>query len=736
MPRPNCAWQSRSVAASAPEIVPHPSAAPTPPPRWSLTQGASIVHELPGRLRLRLPALAQAKHAVGQLEAWMEGDQSVNRLRVNGPARSLVIEYSSEPGARKAVLDRLARFRVDPELVGVNPEEEAEILPLLTGLMSLFFIPLVPPTGKRLLTLLAAGPTLARGADAFMQSGIGTEVLDALAVGLSASRGEYYTASLTASMLALGEYMETHTARQSDRMLRRLLRPRPVMAWVERGGVLEQIEGDKIEVGDIVVVGPGETVPADGRVISGTALVNQSAITGEDVPVRREHLQRLVSGSVVIDGQIRFEATRVGEETTTARVAKFIQESLSQRSRTQHLTDELADRRVYLTLGTGALVYALTRDARRLQSVFLVDYSCALKLGTPVAFKAGMVRSAHHGVLVKGGEAIEGLACVDTVVFDKTGTLTHSDLAVTDVIVLDGTRSQATLLALVASIEEHATHPIASAVVKAARDRALEHISHGEVSYLVAHGMSADVDGKRLYIGSRHYLEEHIGLDFADFRETIDKLQAQGKILLYVSDDHRPVGLIALRDRVREDARETIDRLRQLGIKRLILITGDRRNKASTLGRRLGLDEVHAEMPPEEKAAIVERLTREGARVAFVGDGVNDGPALAASEVGIAMPRGADIARATADVVLLEDRLALVADARAIALDTSRLIRTNFNLAVGINTAILGAAALGRVSPVGSALLHNGSTMGILLNALSGGKLIGGGRTSPPTRTD
>ncbi|MEE4637321.1 MAG: heavy metal translocating P-type ATPase [Wenzhouxiangella sp.] len=699
----------------------------------SLTEGAYIVHDLPGRLRLRLPALAHAGPSAAQLQAWMEADPAVLHVRINRAARALVVEYDPDSASREATLERLGRFRLDADLREQPLEEEAEILPLVCGVAALLLVPFLPPAGKRILTLLTVGPTLARGVDAFVQSGIGTEALDALAVGLSAVRGEYYTASLTASMLALGEYMETRTARQSDRMLRRLLRPRPVMAWVEREGALEQIAGDQIQVGDIVVVGPGETVPADGRVVSGTALVNQSAITGEDVPVRREHLQRLVSGSVVIDGQVRFEASRVGEETTTARVAKFIQESLSQRSKTQHLTDELADRRVYLTLGTGAAVYALTRDARRLQSVFLVDYSCALKLGTPVAFKAGMVRAAEQGVLVKGGEAIESLASVDTVVFDKTGTLTHSDLAVTDVVVLDGKRCEATLLALVASIEEHATHPIASAVVQAARDQALEHISHGEVSYLVAHGMSADVDGNRLYIGSRHYLEEHIGLDFSTFGEQIDQLQGQGKILLYVSDDQQPVGLIALRDRVREDARETIDRLRQLGIKRLILITGDRKNKARTLGRRLGLDEIHAEMPPEEKAAIVERLTREGARVAFVGDGVNDGPALAAAEVGIAMPRGADIARATADVVLMEDRLGLVADALSISKDTIRLIRTNFNLAVGINTAILGAAALGRVSPVGSALLHNGSTMGILLNALSGGKLTGGGKTPLPS---
>ncbi len=674
---------------------------------------------------MRLPALLHASSAGSQLQAWMEADPAIFHVRINPSARSLILEYDEDDANRKAVLDRLDRFSYDADLREQSLDEEAEILPLVSGVAALVLLPFLPPLGKLALTLLTAGPTLARGADSLTQEGVGTEVLDALAVGLSVARGELYTASLTASMLALGEYMETRTARQSDRMLRKLLRPKPVLAWVDRDGSLEQIPSDQVQVGDVVVVGPGETVPADGRVVSGAALVNQSAITGEDVPVRREHLQRLVSGSVVIDGTIKFEATRVGEETTTARVAKFIQESLSQKSKTQRLTEELANRRVYLTLGTGAAVYALTRDARRLQSVFLVDYSCALKLGTPVAFKAGMVRSAKQGVLVKGGEAIEGLASVDTVVFDKTGTLTHSDLAVTDVVVLDGQHSESSLLALVASIEEHATHPIASAVVEAAREQELDHISHGEVSYLVAHGMSADVDGDRLYVGSRHYLEEHIGLDFDPCKGEIDRLQGEGKILLYVSDDKRPVGLIALRDRVREDARATVERLRALGVERVIMVTGDRKAKANNLGRELGLDEIHAEIPPEEKAAIVERLTRKGARVAFVGDGVNDGPALAAAEVGVAMPRGADIARATADVVLLEDRLALVADALSISKDTIGLIRTNFNLAVGINTAILAGAALGKVSPVGSALLHNGSTMGILLNALSGGKLTG-----------
>ena len=235
-----------------------------------------------------------------------------------------------------------------------------------------------------------------------------------------------------------------------------------------------------------MVVGIGETVPVDGRVVEGVALLNQAAVTGEDLPVRKEQRHRVVAGSVVEEGRIRIEAQRVGSDTTTARVASFIQSSLENRSDTQRMADELADKRVWFTLITGGLVYAVTRDLTRLQSVFLVDYSCALKLGTPMAFKSGMYRAATHGILMRGGSAIEHLAEVDTIVFDKTGTLTHSELVVTDVVVLDKSHlDEDALLALVASIEEHASHPLAQAVVDAAKERDLQHITHGEIDYLV-----------------------------------------------------------------------------------------------------------------------------------------------------------------------------------------------------------------------------------------------------------
>ncbi|WP_343043860.1 heavy metal translocating P-type ATPase [Marichromatium bheemlicum] len=684
-----------------------------------------IVHQLPGRLRLRLPALGAPGCRPEAFECWFEALPEVREVRAALATKSLVIVFTPTTEARLRVLERLRAYV--PHVAEVSqplPEAapESGLAPVATSLLALALLPLLPASWRLGVALASAAPTLARGVDTLVNEGVKVEVLDAVAVGLSAARGEVYAATVTDLLLRLGAYLEERTAHRSDRMLARLLRPDPAPAWVERDGELVRVPGDQVRVGEVIQVGPGERVAVDGRVIDGVALVDQSAVTGEDVPVRKSVYRRVICGSVLVEGRLRIEATQVGTETTSARVAQFIGEALAKRSVTQSEADELADQRVALTLGSGAAVYAATRDLRRVQSVFLVDYACALKLGTPVAIKSGMARAAASGVLMRGGDAIEQLAGVDTLVFDKTGTLTHSELAVTDVEVLATHPGcgECDLLALVASIEEHASHPIASAVVDAAQARGLKHISHGEVDYLVAHGLSADVAGGRIMIGSRHYLEEHEGVDFAPFESRIDSFHDAGKILLFVANREGPVGLIALRDTLRPETPAALARLRALGIERLVMISGDRRSKAEALGRELGFDAVHAEVAPEDKAAILMRLQETGAKLAFVGDGVNDGPALAAADVGIAMPRGADIARATADILLTDDRLDAVADARALALGTMQLIRNNFRAAVGINTAILIGAASGRISPLASAVLHNGTTLGVLFNALRG----------------
>ncbi len=683
------------------------------------------IHALPGRVRFRVAAIGRVGYTPWLLESWMETLAGVHEVYCNRTARSLTVHYDAQQLDTATVQSHLARFQ--PSHVPSDLERQsrpADQASLIAHVGALALMPFLPPPLRLGLTLFNLSSPLLKGVDTLVHEGVKVEVLDAIALGLATASGKLYTANITHFFLRLGEFLEQRTQRQSDRLLRKLLHPTPQNAWVERDGELVQVKEHEIQAGEIIQIGPGETIPIDGWVIEGVALVNQGVVTGEDIAVRKEPPARVLSGSVILEGRLRVEAIWVGEQTTTARIARFIQEALTKRSHTQRLAQQLADQRVYITLATGALVYALTRDLRRLQSVFLVDYSCALKLGPPVAFKSAMHRAACHGVLMKGGDAIEQLSQVDTFVFDKTGTLTHSELMVTDVVLLPTAHqyTESDLLALVASIEEHANHPVAHAVVEAAKARALEHISHGEVDYMVAHGLSAEIKGGRILIGSRHYLEEHMHLSFHDYEAEIAQLQAEGKSLLFVANAHEPIGLIALRDTLRAEAAEVLARLRAQGIQHLVMISGDQEQKAQALGHILGFDVVHAQMEPTAKAAVIHALQQAGHRVAFVGDGINDGPALTAADVGIALPKGADIARASADIVLLDDQLSALNEAREVSVQTMRLIKRNFNLAIGVNTALFLAAMSGRLSPVASAIMHNGTTVGILLSALQKGR--------------
>lgn len=685
-------------------------------------ESIALAHALPGRLRYRVSTVADRKLNIAHLEASLAALPGVEGVRINPGAWSVVVEYDGLPATREAVEAALNRSldREGPSFLEGFPARGGVEFPdvMLSGLL-LLVQPWLPRGLQAITTFLSIAPRLLAGADTLIRKGIKVETLDALAVGLAAAGEEYFTANVTEFLLKLGEYLERSTAQHTEALLAELLRPRISHAWVERNGELRQVGADEVRTGEVVVVGPGEAIPVDGEVVEGTASVNQASLTGESVPVRREPPTAVVCGTIVEAGRIRVRADYVGEETTLARITHFIREALRTHSHTQQLANELADRRVYITLSVAVLVYLLTRSPRRLAAVFLVDYSCAFKLGTAVAFKASLYQAAKHGILVKGGQALEELSAVDTIVFDKTGTLSHGALEVTDVHTLTPELPSAErLLALVASVEEHTTHPVAEAVVEAARQKQLRHIGHGEVEFIVAHGLRTRVDGSELLIGSRHYLEEHESVSFKSSEPLIQLLEAEGKELLFVAGRRKLVGIIALRDHVRDEAATILARLRASGIRTLVLLTGDRQAKATALARELDMDEVYAERAPEEKAAVVQTLQDRGCKVAFVGDGVNDAPALGLADVGVAMPRGADIARQTADIVLLEDHLRGVVAAREQAVRTMQLIRTNFNVAVGVNSGVIVGAALGWLSPVATALLHNGTTIGVLLNAL------------------
>jgi heavy metal translocating P-type ATPase len=661
------------------------------------------------------------------LEASLGAMPGVRNVRINPLAASLVVEYNGKAAIKQNIMDWCANIsqkywpRVDAT---ENVSNSTDLSSIIGSGLALALLPFLRFPFNSLLTYITIAPTLTKGANTLLSQGIKVEVLDSLAVGLAAVRGENFTAIATHGLLAAGEYLEHQTEKHSDALLRHLLKPMPTQAWIEREGTLIQIPSTEIKEGDIVIVGTGEMMPIDGRVIDGTAAVNEASLTGETVPVRKEFKDKVLSGTVIEDGRLKIRATQVGDNTTTARITRFIEESLKKQSKTQCMAEELANQRVYYTLGLGGLVYLLTRDLHRLAAVFLVDHACPLKLGTPVAIKSAMYRGATHGMLFRGGQAIENIANADTIVFDKTGTLTTGKLEVTDIISLteDKKWPKNEILALIASVEEHATHPVADAVVNSAKQKALHHIEHEDVDYMVAHGLTTLVEEQTLVIGSRHFLEEHKQIYFAAYEELIEELEGQGKTLLYAALNEKPLGIIGLRDHLRPEAADILKKLRQTGIKNIALLTGDQRDKALALADELGIEanSVYYECPPEEKGNIVKKLQRQGQQVAFVGDGVNDAPALISADVGIAMPKGADLARATADIVLLDDHLETVLNAKILGNKTMRLIHYHFNVSMLINSAVAGGAALGLLSPVLTALLHNGTTIGILLNSLAG----------------
>lgn len=675
--------------------------------------GLQVKHHFPGRIRFKVAALRQYSDVGCWIKTSLLAIQGINDVRVNEEANSIVVDYDTQLLKASTVESRLAQLdfaAADQE----NTEHEYTRGDIAMNVIGTIAAALLPSKWAAMSTATLIAPTLFEGMNDLKNKEVSVEVLDAIAIGLSAWRRDYSTAMMTQSLISLGEYMEQKTSRNSDQLLADLMRPQETLVWLVSDTNRKKVHSSTLTPNDVIELGPGVAIPIDGTIIKGTALINQSSLTGENVPVRREEDAIVYSGTSVHDGTIQVRVDKVGSEATTAKIAKLIYDSLSEKSETQQVTQDMANRRVKITLGIGAAVFALTQDLNRVASVFLVDYSCALKLSTPVTFKSIMYRAASQGILFKGGSAIEKLVNIDTCVFDKTGTLTYGDMEVTDVIPLCNDNNARDLLAMAASVEEHSNHPLSQAVVNAAKHHELPHIDHGEVEYVIAHGLKTTLNDEQLVMGSRHFLETHECVNFDDVEQTICQYEALGRHLIFISYQGKLIGMLGLRDHLREDAKQTLESLRSLGITELIMVTGDSRFKAEILGNELQLNRVYSEATPSTKSTIVESLQREGKRVMFVGDGVNDAPALTAADVGVAMSQGTELARQVADVVLLHDKLSALSEARELANIAMSVIHSNIKIAEYVNTGIMLAAALGYLSPAMSALLHNGTTLSIL----------------------
>lgn len=677
----------------------------------------NIVSKTKGRVRFRYRPSVEFKS--DSVTSYIRAHEGIKDVKVNKTAKSITLFYDEGTLSVEKLKEMLSALKLGD--LHTNAVEPTSLKHLSRASIAFALLPFLNSDFKFLITLLASFPSLKKGLEAVKTKGFNAEVLDASAISISLYRGDYVTANTTNFMLELGEYIEGRIEQKSTSMLKSLLVPKIDKVWLVEGDSEIEVEYSELKAGDVISISAGESIGVDGIIVSGEALLNEVSMSGESTPIHKKQRDRVTSGTIISEGKIKVLAEKVGEDTAIAAIANYVENSLEAKSQKESEARKLADSLVPITIGVSSLSYLLSQDINRVASVFQADYSCALKLATPVAFRSGMYKAGLEGALIKGGDVLERLSECDMVVFDKTGTLTSGDLEISEVISLKPSWAKERVLSLAASIEEHYFHPVAKAVVEAAREcEKCTHFHHSEVEFIVAHGVEAEVENRKVVIGSRHFLEDDEEIDFSSAKKHIDKLTKEGKSLLYIGYDGELLGIIALNDHLRENSKRALEILKGNGVKKCVMLTGDHQEKAQEVAMSINIDEYHSNLLPEEKAEIVQSYADRGYKIAFIGDGINDAPSISSSHVGIAMAKGADIARITADISLLEDDVEIVPKLKILADRTMRLIKLNYNLTLGVNSTILLLASLGRLGASATSFAHNSATIGILLNALKG----------------
>ena len=676
-----------------------------------------VVHALPGRMRLRARFGFSLRRAQSLAEG-LDAIDGIEGVRVNPHTGSVLLLYADEAAKRAACVLLCAPLEDLPAAAAAGQEPEPAGKPSLVPFIRYVVLrPFMPLLLRAATAVVAALPFLCKGFAALCRGRLNVEVLDAAAIGISLLRGDFKTARLLALLLGFGEALELWTRRKSLDSLADSLALDIDTVWVRREGREVHIAISELQEGDQVVVRAGSAIPVDGVVVEGEASVNQSSMTSEPLGVLRAPGASVFAGTVVEEGEIAIRPTGVGDGTRLRQIVRFIEDSESLKAGVQGRAERLADAVVPFSFLLAGLVWLVTRNTARAAAVLLVDYSCALKLATPLAILASMKEGVGRGVLVKGGRFLESLASADAVVFDKTGTLTKSRPEVVEVVPGEG-YSREEVLRIAACLEEHFPHPVARAVVRRAEVEDLHHKEeHSKVEYVVAHGIASRLHGKRVLLGSRHYLEHDEGIVVNVMHDAVARLSREGRSLLYLAVDGELIGLIGIADPLRPEAATVIRTLRERGV-RIVMLTGDDERTAAAVAARLGIDEYRAQVLPTDKADVVRELQAAGHTVAMLGDGINDSPGLSAADVGVTLSDGADLAREVADVVLTGGSLENLLTAIDLGKSTMRRIHSNFGVTVTLNTVFLVSGLSGLLQPGLSAVLHNLTTVGVSLNAM------------------
>ena len=684
----------------------------------------TILHEGKGRMRVHVEKVRMTLHRADVLEAYLNHHDAIIHAAVYERTGDVVITYT---GKRTAAIAILAGYKFDvaeydalvtsADSRRLNREYQDKMFDLVAGrcLRKLF----LPAPLDAAYTAFRSIRFLWKGVRCVLSRRLEVEVLDALSIGVSLLRGDFGTAGSVMFLLNLGSLLEEWTRKKSLDDLARSMALNVDKVWVRSQGTEVLVPLTKVRSGDEVVVRSGNMIPLDGTVLEGEAMVNQAALTGEAMPVRKTEGSTLYAGTVVEEGECVFIAKAEGGSNRYDKIVAMIEESEKLKSSTENRALVLADKLVPWCLGATVVTYLLTRNATRAISCLMVDFSCALKLSMPLAVLSAMRECGSYHITVKGGKYLEALSQADTIVFDKTGTLTRATPQVVEVVPFSGCNERE-VLQLAACLEEHFPHSMANAVVRAAKERGISHEEmHSEVEYIVAHGIASRVGGQRVVIGSHHFV-------FEDEKCTIPTAeQAKFDALkpayshLYMAASGQLVGVICISDPLRPEAAAVLNGLRALGIRNTVMMTGDSERTAAAIAKQVGVDRFFAEVLPEDKANFVQQAKAEGHTVVMIGDGINDSPALSAADIGIAINSGAAIAREIADVTIKADSLEELVALKAIANSLQKRVHANYRFVLTFNSALIALGALGILQPASSAMLHNLSTIGISLKSMT-----------------
>ena len=684
----------------------------------------TILHEGKGRMRVHVEKVRMTLHRADVLEAYLNHNDAIIHAAVYERTGDVVITYT---GKRTAAIAILAGYKFDvaeydalvtsADSRRLNREYQDKMFDLVAGrcLRKLF----LPAPLDAAYTAFRSIRFLWKGVRCVLSRRLEVEVLDALSIGVSLLRGDFGTAGSVMFLLNLGSLLEEWTRKKSLDDLARSMALNVDKVWVRSQGTEVLVPLTKVRSGDEVVVRSGNMIPLDGTVLEGEAMVNQAALTGEAMPVRKTEGSTLYAGTVVEEGECVFIAKAEGGSNRYDKIVAMIEESEKLKSSTENRALVLADKLVPWCLGATVVTYLLTRNATRAISCLMVDFSCALKLSMPLAVLSAMRECGSYHITVKGGKYLEALSQADTIVFDKTGTLTRATPQVVEVVPFSGCNERE-VLQLAACLEEHFPHSMANAVVRAAKERGISHEEmHSEVEYIVAHGIASRVGGQRVVIGSHHFVfeDEKCTIPTAE-QQKFDALKPAYSHL-YMAASGQLVGVICISDPLRPEAAAVLNGLRALGIRNTVMMTGDSERTAAAIAKQVGVDRFFAEVLPEDKANFVQQAKAEGHTVVMIGDGINDSPALSAADIGIAINSGAAIAREIADVTIKADSLEELVALKAIANSLQKRVHANYRFVLTFNSALIALGALGILQPASSAMLHNLSTIGISLKSMT-----------------